>query len=109
MLYNCITMDYEKKLQKAGEILAKLKDELLYLLSDTENYQYCSSRMLLPWIEEETEYAIKKLQLQKADERKLINKVHETLGVYSQNIPLLNRNQCRKRYNNRVKRNRINN
>lgn len=84
-------MRYDLKLVTARKVLANLKEEVLYILLDTETYQYCSNRMVLPWLEEDAEYAIKKIKLKSKDEQFYIRKIHNILGVYSEDIPMLNR------------------
>lgn len=84
-------MNYDEKLRKAEKIIEEIKAELLHIITDTEIHEYCSNRMIIPWIEEESEYAIKRLKLKEEDEKKLIIRLRNTVGVYSENIPLLRR------------------
>lgn len=85
--------EYEIKLQKAKKIIKNLKADLLQQLTELEIHQYCNSRLSFPWIEEDTEYLIKKLKLNKKDEAKFIRQVHRILGVYSEAIPYLERDE----------------
>lgn len=84
---------YEIKLKKARKIIEVLKADLLNQLTELETNQYCNSRLSFPWIEEDTEYLIKKLNLNKRDESEFIRQVHRILGVYSEVIPYLDRNE----------------
>ena len=85
-------MEYEEKIRRARETIENLKKELLHIITDTEFHEYCSNRMIIPWLEEESEYAIRKLQLKKEDEKRFLVRLRNTVGVYSENIPLLRRN-----------------
>jgi hypothetical protein len=82
-------MDYPAKIKRAEQIIETLKDELMYILWDTQPDDYGDFRNLFPWIEEETEYLIIDLQLNKADERFFLDKIHQLMGEYSELIPLL--------------------
>jgi hypothetical protein len=82
-------MDYRAKIKRAEQILETLKDELMYILWDTQPGDYGDFRNLLPWVEEETEYLIIDLQLKEKDESFYIDKIHQLMGEYSELIPLL--------------------
>jgi len=84
-------MDYIAKKHRAGQILEMLKDELMFILWDTSPNEYGTLHNLFPWIEEETEYMIMDLRLNKEDEGFFLGKVHELMGEYSELIPLLKR------------------
>ncbi len=81
--------EYQNKIIKAEKILYELKEELFHIITDTKVNEYCSNRLLLPWLEEDMEYSIKKLKLNKKDENKYIRKIHNIFGVYSEDIPSL--------------------
>ncbi|MCF8234333.1 MAG: hypothetical protein K9G67_05310 [Bacteroidales bacterium] len=93
-------MEHLEKIKKAEIILSRLKTELLEILLKKEKQDYCSDHMMLPWIEEDAEYLIKKLQLSKEDEKSFIRKIHNIFGVYSEEMPLLKR---KRRWPNRRK------
>ena len=82
-------MEYQKKIQRAEQIIDTLKDELMHILWDTSPDEYGTFHNLFPWIEEETEYLIRDLILNKKDEAFYLNKVHQVMGEYSEMIPLL--------------------
>ncbi len=86
-------MNYKQKIKQADQILKKLKQELLEIIMDTQPQQYCSNKLLLPWLEEDTEYEIKKLKLGIKDEQRYIRKIHNIFGTYAEDIPLLKRNR----------------
>lgn len=88
-------MEYAEKIRRANHILDKLKKELLEVLLQKEKQDYCSDHMMLPWMEEDTEYAIKKLNLREEDQQSYIRKIHNIFGVYSEEMPLLRRKRRR--------------
>jgi len=88
-------MEYQEKVKKAKTILSRLKTELLDILINKEKQDYCSDQMMLPWMEEDAEYSIRKLQLKKVDEKRYIRKIHNIFGVYSEEMPLLRRKRRR--------------
>lgn len=89
-------MDYYLKIGQAEEILENLKSEVLQIISETNNLEYTCQQNLLPWIEEETEYQIKKLKLKPTDQSYYLMKIHRILGVYSDEIPHLKRDWKKK-------------
>lgn len=84
-------MNYEEKIKQADIILNELKQQLLEIIIETGPHEYCSNKFMLPWLEEDTEYAIKKLKLNPKDQKGYIRKIHNTFGVYSEDLPLLKR------------------
>jgi hypothetical protein len=84
-------MDLEQKTHNANEILKALKEEVLQLITESETKEYCGNRSILPWLEEDTEYALKKLELPKELEKKYLRKVIRILGEYTEDTPFLKR------------------
>ncbi len=82
-------MDYKDKIRRAEQIIDTLKDELMFILWDTSPDEYGTFHNLFPWVEEETEYLIRDLQLNDKDEAYYSDKVHQVMGEYSELIPLL--------------------
>ncbi len=84
-------MKEDEKLKKARKILRNLKEEVLHIITETETNEYCSNRLALPWLEEDAEYAIRKLGLPSEKETFYLKKVYRVLGEYSEEIPQLRR------------------
>ncbi|MDZ7744087.1 MAG: hypothetical protein U5Q03_20730 [Bacteroidota bacterium] len=82
-------MNEDETLSKARRILRNLKEEVLYIITETETNEYCSNRLALPWLEEDAEYAIKKLELPPEKEKFYLKKVYRILGEYSEEVPQL--------------------
>ena len=89
-------MNYQQKIKSTENILEKLKEILSETLWESDPNLYSSDRMLLPWIEEDAEYKIKKLKLKKNDEIFYLQKLHNLFGEYSDANPYLNREKKKK-------------
>ena len=74
----------ENKLQKARQILETLKTRIINLLWDDSNLDFNSEYLLIPWIREEAEYAIKELNLSADDEQYFIIKIDHIIGEYDE-------------------------
>jgi len=74
--------DREKSRRKAWSIITNLKAQLLDVLWEENQYGYNSEHFLIPWIQEEAEYAIKNAGLSKEDEEFFLMKVEHTIGEY---------------------------
>ncbi len=90
-------MEYTTKISEANKILKNLKRELLHILTESDSAQYCHPKLILPWLEEESEYAIKRLKLTDTDETRYLMKVTRIFGVYSENLPLLKRKRKKRK------------
>ena len=84
-------MSYQQKIQEVENILENLKKILSETLWENNHDLYSNDRMLLPWIEEDAEYKIKKLKLTKDDEIFYLQKLHNLFGEYSDAKPYLKR------------------
>lgn len=84
-------MNEAEKIREANAILQKLKKEVLHIIGETEIHEYCSNRLVLPWLEEDAEYAIKKLHLPTDKEKYYLRKLYRIFGEYSEEIPFLRR------------------
>ncbi len=91
--YICIQMNYKQKIKSTENILKNLKKVLSETLWESDPNLYSSDRILLPWIEEDAEYEIKKLKLTKDDEIIYLQKLHNLFGEYSDANPYLKRNK----------------
>lgn len=72
----------KNKKKEARDILEKLKFQIASILWDDSQFGYNNQHMLIPWIQEETEYAIKRLELPEEDEQYFLKKVEQTIGEY---------------------------
>lgn len=70
------------KSEKAQEITESLKSRIISILWDDSPYKYNNAHILIPWIQEEAEYAIKKLDLPKEEEQNFLIKVERIIGEY---------------------------
>jgi hypothetical protein len=74
--------DYKSKIITAQTVVDKLKENILEIFWNEDPFEYCSSRSMLPWIQEEAEYAIKRLHLKKKDQSYYLEKISNMMGEY---------------------------
>ncbi|MGM0531964.1 MAG: hypothetical protein ACQER7_11500 [Bacteroidota bacterium] len=72
----------EAKKHQAENILETLKSRLINILWDDSQLGYNNEHMLIPWLQQEAEYAIKKLKLPEKDERYFLIKIEQIIGEY---------------------------
>ena len=84
-------MNYKQKIKSTENILKNLKKVLSETLWESDPNLYSNDRILLPWIEEDAEYKIKKLKLKKDDEIFYLQKLNDLFGEYSDANPYLKR------------------
>ncbi len=72
----------EKSIRKAWSVISNLKAQLLDVLWEENQFGYNSEHYLIPWIQEEAEYAIKEIGLSKEDENFFLMKIEHTVGEY---------------------------
>lgn len=72
----------QTKEKRAWEILEKLKSQVAEILWNDDRHGYNSDHMILPWIQEETEYAIKGLNLPPDREAYFLQKLKQVIGEY---------------------------
>jgi len=72
--------------QKAWEILDTLKQQVIEILWNDSRHEYTNEHLLIPWIQEETEYAIKKLNLSPEEESHFIQKIEHIVGEYTEEV-----------------------
>ncbi len=70
--------------QAARSILDRLKSQMLDVLWNDSQYVYNNAHMLLPWIQEEAEYAIEALNLPVDRESWYFEKIKQILGEFSE-------------------------
>ncbi len=73
---------YKSKIDTAQMVVSQLKENILEIFWNEDPFEYCSSRSMLPWIQEEAEYSIKRLHLKKKDQNYYLQKVNNMLGEY---------------------------
>lgn len=79
-------MDENIKKQRARDILEELKDALSQIIWDDSMEEYNSSRYLIPWMQEDAEYAIKKLNLDKKEEEQFLKLAQRMTGEYTDDV-----------------------
>lgn len=80
-------MDPEEKNRFAERLLEEAEKELLEMLWKEGKDSYCNFRILLSWLEEEYEYALKKLGMNTENEIHYTNKLHNIFGHYPEDQP----------------------
>ena len=75
---------YSLKINNAGIIAEGFKENLLKIFWNDDPAEFCSSRNLIPWIQEEAEYSIKKLKLKQSDQTKYLQKIDLFAGEYTE-------------------------
>lgn len=74
--------DYKSKIITAQTVVDKLKENILEIFWNEDPFEYCSSHSMLPWIQEEAEYSIKRLHLKKKDQCYYLEKISNMMGEY---------------------------
>lgn len=68
--------------QQAESILENLKLRMAHILWDDNRNNYNNEHYIIPWIQEEAEYAIKNLHLSKNEEKYYLIKLERIMGEY---------------------------
>lgn len=79
-------MKNQDKIKEAQKILDSLKESLTDILWEDPKEMYNSSRCLIPWMQEDAEYAIKKLSLNKENETHCLKLVQRIVGEYTDDV-----------------------
>ncbi len=79
-------MNKDKKHKKAWETLEELKSHLMDILWTDDKFNYNNEHFIIPWIHEEAEYKIKRLNLSTQEEKYFINKTEQIVGEYMEEI-----------------------
>lgn len=77
-----IPTSYNSKIHSAEQIIEGLKDYVMEIFWEEDPSEYCSTRSLLPFIQEEAEYTIKSLHLKEKDQVFFLHKVEQVFGEY---------------------------
>lgn len=76
-----VAAKYSKE-KRAWEILEQLKSQVAEILWNDDRHGYNNDHMILPWIQEDTEYAIKRLKLSPEREAYFLQKLKQIIGEY---------------------------
>ena len=74
------------KHKMAWDILEELKSHLMDILWTDDQFNYNNEHFMIPWIHEEAEYKIRKLNLSKTEEQYFMNKIEQIVGEYMEEI-----------------------
>jgi len=74
-------MNEDKKFQ-ARNILEQLKSRLINILWNDSQFSYNNDHIIIPWLQEEAEYAIQSLKLPEDEEKYYLLKVEQIIGEY---------------------------
>ena len=75
-------LNYNTKITSAQQVVESLKENVMEIFWEEDPFEFCSSRSILPLIQEEAEYSIKKLHLKEPDQNRYLQKVEQVLGEY---------------------------
>lgn len=73
---------YNTKITSAQKVVESLKENVMEIFWEEDPFEFCSSRSILPLIQEEAEYSIKELHLKEPDQERYLQKVEQVLGEY---------------------------
>ena len=73
---------YNSRIDSAEQIIEVLKENLMEIFWEEDPFEFCSSRALLPFIQEDAEYSIKKLHLKEQDQIFYLQKIEQVFGEY---------------------------
>ena len=76
------TLSYNSKINSTKSVVESLKESVMQIFWDEDPFEFCSSRSLLPLIQEDAEYSIKELHLKEQDQSKYLQKVEQVLGEF---------------------------
>jgi hypothetical protein len=74
-------MSEDKKIQ-ARNILEQLKSRLIDILWNDSQFRYNNDHIIIPWLQEDAEYAIKSLSLPEDEEKYYLLKIEQIIGEY---------------------------
>ena len=73
---------YNSKIDTAKMVIESLKENVLEIFWEEDPFEFCSSRAILPLIQEEAEYSIKDLHLKEGDQKFYLQSIGRLLGEY---------------------------
>ena len=72
------------KRARAWNILEKLKTRIINILWNDSPFGYNNDLMLIPWLREEAEHAIKELKLPEKEGQDFLIKIEQIIGEYTE-------------------------
>ena len=72
--------------KEAWKVLNRLKFQIIDILWNDNSQQYNNDHLLIPWLQEEAEYQIKKLGLPEERRDYFIRKIYQIVGEYTEQI-----------------------
>jgi len=76
--------NYHSKINTAQNLIESFKENVMEIFWEEDPFEFCSSRSILPLIQEDVEYSIKKLHLKEKDQNLYIQKIGYLLGEFSE-------------------------
>lgn len=73
---------YHSKISSAQMVVENLKENVMEIFWEEDPFEFCSSRAILPLIQEDAEYSIKDLHLKEKDQIFYLQKIGRLLGEY---------------------------
>ena len=78
------TSGYNSKINSAQMLIESFKENVMEIFWEENPFEFCSSRAILPLIQEEAEYTIKDLHLNEGDQQYYLKKISYLLGEFSE-------------------------
>lgn len=75
---------YNSKISSAQKVVEGLKENVMEIFWEEDPNEFCSSRSLLPLIQEEAEYSIVHLHLKDQDQTYFLQEITQVLGVFGE-------------------------
>ena len=72
--------------KEAWRVLSDLKTKVIHILWNDIYHRYNNDHLLIPWMQEEAEYAIRKMDLPGERKEFFIQKIGHVIGEYSEEM-----------------------
>jgi len=79
-----VARSYQQKIESAKKVVDLLKKTILDICWNDNPDELCNSHDLIPFIQEEAEYKIKKLHLPEREQFYFFQKIDQTVGEYAE-------------------------
>jgi len=76
--------NYHSKIDTAQMLVESFKENVMEIFWEEDPCEFCSSRAILPLIQEEAEYSIKNLHLKETDQSFYLQKIGYLFGEFSE-------------------------
>ncbi|WP_462281827.1 hypothetical protein [Salinivirga cyanobacteriivorans] len=73
-----------EKITQAEALMVELKKLLLQITWGDKRYAYNGQKLILPWLHEDYQYSIKKLNLSRDKEDYYLEKIERIIGEYAE-------------------------